>query len=71
MNFELVEGTLVRKSQKIFGFLLTNSYLCTRNSRGAHKSWAEMIPSKPDSDNADVGMECRLIQQDFPLYIIN
>ena len=27
MNFELVEGTFVRKSQKIFGFLLTNSYV--------------------------------------------
>ena len=32
-------------------------YLCTRLSRGAHHGWAEMIPFKPDTGNADVGMD--------------
>ena len=35
-------------------------YLCTRFSKvlvkGCSRVWAEMIPSKPDTDNAVVGM---------------
>ena len=35
-------------------------YLCTRFSimlvKGCSRVWAEMIPSKPDTGNADVGM---------------
>ena len=31
--------------------------------KGCSRVWAEMIPSKPDSDNADVGM----IEYDEPL----
>jgi hypothetical protein len=35
-------------------------YLCSRFSKmlvkGCSRVWAEMIPSKPDTDNAGVGM---------------
>ena len=41
-------------------FSLIYSYLCTRFSKmlvkGCSRVWAEMIPSKPDTDNAGVGM---------------
>ena len=37
-------------------------YLCTRFSKvlikGCSRVWAEMIPSEPDTDNADAGMMC-------------
>jgi hypothetical protein len=38
-------------------------------TKGCPRLWAEMIPSKPDSDNTDVGMESTKSIQD-PLYII-
>ena len=41
-------------------FLLIYSYLCSRFSimlvKGCSRVWAEMIPSEPDTDNADAGM---------------
>ena len=44
----------------LFGIVLTYSYLCSRFSvvlvKGCSRVWAEMIPSKPDTDNAGVGM---------------
>ena len=47
-------------SQQIFHSSLFTlnffSYLCTRFIKGCSQLWAEMIPSEPDTDNADAGM---------------
>ena len=41
---------------KFFGNIEIKLYLCTRFIKGCSQLWAEMIPSEPDTDNADAGM---------------
>ena len=54
-----------KKNGRILAGFSFFSYLCTHKFKGCSRLWAEMIPSKPDSDNADVGMDSSFITR-FP-----
>ena len=49
-----------QKNGFLFCISLNLHYLCSRFSvvlvKGCSRVWAEMIPSKPDTDNAGVGI---------------